>query len=127
MQTRETAIQDAQEGGKLPCATAHRLCRENSWSPSQLGEEANRLTVKITFCQLGLFGYKAFGQKGPVQRFSQVPDDVAAAITAVSADGKVPCDALWKIAEQRGLPRVAIGCAAETLDLKVSPCQLGCF
>ena len=127
MQARETAIQDAQNDSKLPCAVAHRLARENSWSPAQVGEEATRLEVKITFCQLGLFGYRAFGQKGPMQRFSRVPEEVAAAIRAVAADGKVPCDALWKIAEARGLPRVSIGCAAETLDLKVSPCQLGCF
>jgi len=127
MQSRETAIQDAQTGGKLPCAVAHRLCRENGWSPAQVGEEANRLAVKITLCQLGLFGYKAFGRKGPLQRFSKVPDEVAAAIKARATDGDVPCAALWKIAEVQGLPRVAMGGAAETLGLKVRPCQLGCF
>ena len=92
-----------------------------------MGERATELEVKISLCQLGLFGYTAFGQKGSVQPFARVPEDVAAAIGAVAVDGKVPCKELWKIGEKYGLPRVAVGCAAETLELKVSPCQLGCF
>lgn len=127
MQSIETAIASTQKEDRLPCALAHTLARQNGWSPAQVGQRATDLGVKITLCQLGLFGYKAFGQKGAVQAFATVPEEVAAAIRAVAVGGKLPCKGLWKIGERYGLPRVAVGRAAEALGLKVSPCQLGCF
>jgi len=39
----------------------------------------------------------------------------------------VPCAAAFAIAEELGLPRLAVGRAADELGLKISDCQLGCF
>ena len=87
----------------------------------------NRLGVRISRCQLGLFGYKAFGRKGLLQGFEEVPGDVAVSLKAAATDGAISCADLWRVAEEHGLPRVAVACTAETLDLQVTPCQLGCF
>ena len=123
----ESTILSALRDARLPCAFAFRIADENGWTPAQVGAEADRLDVRISRCQLGLFGYDSFHQKGFVQRFADVPGDVTVSLRAAEVDEGIACAALWKIAEEHGLPRVAIACAAETIGLRVSPCQLGCF
>ncbi len=127
MQDIEAAIGSALRDGRLPCSIAHDLAKENGWTPAQVGAEANRLEVKISLCQLGLFGFKSFKRKKLVQRFDLVPEDLAASIGAAERDGRIACAKLWRLAQEHGLPRVAAGCAAETLNFAVIPCQLGCF
>jgi len=127
MTTIESKILATLRDGRLPCAFAFRLAAENGWTPAQVGAETNRLDVRISRCQLGLFGYESFRQKGLIQQVAEVPGDMTVSLRAAAVDGAITCSALWRIAEDHGLPRMAIACAAETLELRVSPCQLGCF
>jgi hypothetical protein len=41
--------------GKLPCAMAFKIAKELKVSPRDVGQAANRLSVKISNCQLGCF------------------------------------------------------------------------
>jgi hypothetical protein len=41
--------------GKLPCAVAFQIARKLKVSPKQVGDAANRLSIKIASCQLGCF------------------------------------------------------------------------
>jgi len=123
----ERKLKDRLRDGQLPCAFAFRLAAETKTTPAEVGAEVNRLGVRISRCQLGLFGYKAFGRKGLLQGFEEVPGDVAVSLKAAATNGTISCADLWRVAEEHGLPRVAVACAAETLDLQVTPCQLGCF
>ncbi|MBU1050709.1 hypothetical protein KKG90_11875 [Candidatus Bipolaricaulota bacterium] len=123
----ESMVLTTLRDGRLPCAFAFRLAREHNWSAAQVGAEADRLGVRISRCQLGLFGYDCFRQKGLVQQLADIPGDVAISLRAAAVDETIACAALWRIAEEHGLPRIAIACAAETMGLLVSPCQLGCF
>ncbi|MCK5828146.1 hypothetical protein KAH43_06430, partial [Candidatus Bipolaricaulota bacterium] len=128
MTTIESVVLSSLRDGRLPCAFAFRLASEHDWTPAQVGEEATRLDVRISRCQLGLFGYDCFRQKGFVQQLSEVPGDVTVSLHAAASDTQqIACAALWRIAEEHGLPRIVIACAAETLSLRISPCQLGCF
>jgi len=123
----ESSVRSALRDAKLPCAFAFRIASEQGCSPMEVGTEADRLGVRISRCQLGLFGYDSFRQKGIVQRLADVPGDVQVSLKSSSHDGTIGCAALWRIAAEHGLPRPAAACAAETLDLRVTPCQLGCF
>jgi len=127
MSTIESAVLAALRDGRLPCSFAFRIASENGWAPSQVGAEVNRLDVRISRCQLGLFGYDSFHQKGFIQSLANIPGDVTVSLKAAEIDGTVSCAALWRIAEEHGLPRIAIACAVETIGLRITPCQLGCF
>jgi len=127
MTTIESTVLSALRDGRLPCAFAFRLADKHGWTAAEIGAEATRLDVRISRCQLGLFGYDRFRQKGFVQQLAEVPGDVTVSLRAAAVDTEIACAALWRIAEEHGLPRIAIACATETLGLRVSPCQLGCF
>jgi hypothetical protein len=45
----------------------------------------------------------------------------------VRVDGQLSCVEAWRWADERGLPRLLFGSVAETLDVRISDCQLGCF
>ncbi len=51
----ETKIKSSLVNGKLPCAVAFGIARELEVSLRDVGEVANRLSVKICSCQLGCF------------------------------------------------------------------------
>lgn len=114
---------------QLPCAVAHYIAAELGTTPQEVGETATRLGVRITQCQLGLFGYARKGR--PAYRILRpadpLPDSLIQALRAAAADGRLSCAQLWQIAEQFDLSRHEAGNAADTLGLKVKPCQLGCF
>lgn len=51
----ETKIKASLVNGKLPCAVAFGIAKELKVSPRDVGDAANRLSVKICNCQLGCF------------------------------------------------------------------------
>ena len=51
----EEKIKSSLVGGKLPCAVAFKIAKELKVSPREVGETANKLSVKICSCQLGCF------------------------------------------------------------------------
>ena len=51
----EKKIKSSLVEGKLPCAIAFKIAKELKVSPSNVGEAANQLSVKICNCQLGCF------------------------------------------------------------------------
>jgi hypothetical protein len=51
----ETKIKSSLVDDRLPCAVAFKIAKELKVSPRDVGEAANRLSVKISSCQLGCF------------------------------------------------------------------------
>ncbi len=51
----EMKIKSSLVNGRLPCAVAFRIAKELKVSPRDVGNAANRLSVKISSCQLGCF------------------------------------------------------------------------
>ena len=58
---------------------------------------------------------------------AQVTDELRAAVQAMVRDGKVPCAALRRLAEDSGVPYKVAGAAADMDGIKVRDCDLGCF
>jgi hypothetical protein len=123
--TKEAAVD-----GKLSCVNAHAIAAELGLPPLEIGKFVNRATdLRFYRCQLGLFGYgpKPEGKHKIVQEAPRVPVEIEKALMAHTRDDHISCRAVWDIADQFEYPRLGMANIVEALDLKVTPCQLGCF
>jgi len=118
-----------QEKNRMPCAVAHYIASFLKIAPVLVGNEATAAGIRLTGCQLGLFGY---GRKGKSShkitgRKIEIEGELIELIKNQAADGKISCADLWKIADGAGIIRCEAGNAADGLGIKISPCQLGAF
>ncbi len=130
MGTLQEEIEAGLENDQLPCPTAFEIARRLKVKPLQVGEACDDMDVRLSRCQLGLFGYgpKAEGKHKIVRAAENVPDELSAALRqAVDKDHNLSCAAAWKIASALGVERLAVSGAAESLGLRIMPCQLGAF
>jgi hypothetical protein len=125
-----TRIQASLVDGQLPCLFALAIAHELGIPPLEVGHTATTTGVRISRCQLGLFGYgpKAEGKSKIVQAMPQVPDDLAARLrAALNPAGHLTCAAAFAVAQEAQRPRLEIANAAQALDIHITKCQLGCF
>ena len=54
-------------------------------------------------------------------------EDLKAKIKAAAPQGKIPCAAAFKLAEELGITRTEMGELLNELRIKIIQCQLGCF
>jgi len=113
--------------GKLPCADAERIGVELGTTMAEVGRTLDLLEVRISRCQLGLFGYEQ-AQKGKIIRAEEkFTPEIEEAIRGRLTDGGLPCVEAWEIAAEMNVPRLKISSACEALKIRVKPCQLGAF
>lgn len=55
------------------------------------------------------------------------PEDLKVRIRAAAPEGKIPCAAAYRLAEELGLSRKELGELLNELKIKITQCQLGCF
>jgi hypothetical protein len=120
------AVREKTADGKIPCADAERIGAELGAGLDEVGRTIDLLEVRISRCQLGLFGYDTAGGR-VVRPAERVEPGLEAAIRSRLAGGRLPCAAAWGIAAEMGIPRMQVSGACEALKLKIKPCQLGAF
>jgi hypothetical protein len=116
--------------GTLSCAEAFSVADRATVPPLDVGRAADVLKIKLSHCQLGLFGYpgrgKGWDRSGA--GMGPVPDGLEAAIKRrAGREGRVTCSDLWDLAELYGTPRILVGDAADRLGIRIIECQLGAF
>jgi len=119
------AVNHVMKNGKISCAAAHKIARERKVPPADVGVTIDLLEARINRCQLGLYGY------APEKRIVKPADDVSKELEKTIKDSlindRLPCKISWEIAEKFGISRMNISAACETLNIKISACQLGSF
>ena len=117
------------EDGQMPCTVAHELAHEFGLELLAVGQAANEANVRISHCQLGLFGYgpKSEGKHKIVHAMDDVPERLAARLRAAAGEEGITCLAIWQIADELGYLYLEASSAVEAMGLRVSHCQLGCF
>ena len=117
------------QDGKLPCHQAFAVAHRLNVAPLAVGLTATEAGIRVSHCQLGLFGYgpKAEGKHKIVHAMDDVPERLAARLRAEADDRGIPCAAVWSAADELGYLRLEASSAVEAMGLKVSHCQLGCF
>lgn len=123
------ALQGRLEDGKLPCNQAHAIAQSLGIDPLTVGFAANDADIRISRCQLGLFGYgpKAEGKHKIVHAMDQVPERLAARLRAAADGDGITCSAVWQVADGLGFARIEASSAVEAMGLRITRCQLGCF
>jgi hypothetical protein len=123
------AMVERLDDGKLSCPRAFAIARKLGVDPLTVGLAANEAGIRISSCQLGLFGYgpKAEGKHKIVHAMDDVPERLAAQLRASAEADGLDCSAVWQAADELGFQRMEAASAVEAMGLKVSRCQLGCF
>lgn len=111
-------IEDNLDGeGKLSCLKAFKVARLIGKKPIEMAQITKELNIKITNCELGVFGDIEFYEKN---------DDIYEKLSHHFYDEKkIECKVLWNEAKNWTLHKV--GSTAKNSDIKVVYCQLGCF
>ncbi len=118
------ALDRHQEDGLLYCASAHRVAKELNIDPSGIGVQADLKELRISKCQMGLFGYPSGKKLDPSV---DVPDDLWNRLESEAVDGRLSCAQCWAIAKEFKCSKLMVGSACEKLELRIKPCQLGAF
>lgn len=112
--------------GRITCAAAHEIAQKQGCSPKMVGMNIDLLEKRISKCQLGLYGYGVKKGKA-VEASSTVAADLEKAIRDAMQGARITCQSAWDVADRFNLSRMAVACACEALEVKVSACQLGAF
>jgi len=120
-----SAVRERAPEGTLRCAEAFRIAEQLDATPAAVGETADTLDVRLTHCQLGLFGYGE--RKSVVEPAAEVAPQVEQAIREGLILDRLPCAAAWAIAARFQMPKLHVANAAEKLGVRVGQCQLGAF
>lgn len=112
--------------GRLTCSSAFTVAAETGASPAEVGQTADLLELKITKCQLGLFGYVS-ERRNIVDPSEAVSEELERALREAVAKGRLSCEKAWEIAGRFGLSKMDVTSACERLDIRLGPCQLGAF
>ncbi len=118
-------LRNAAVEGNLSCRRIFEIAEEKQVAPGTISKTLNRLNLRIVECQLGLFGYKP--AKKLLRPDMEVPAELERALRGRAPENRIPCAALWEIADQFALSRLDAGSACEVLGLKIVGCQLGAF
>lgn len=121
----DESIRKQAQKGELSCAGAMRIAAQFEEPIWELGQRLDAMKIRLINCQLGLYGYKP--EKKIVQPAEEVSADLEEEIRQALEEKYLPCIAAWAIAKRRGIPKMAVSSACETLKIKIKPCQLGAF
>jgi len=121
----EKALKEKAEQGRLACAQAFAIAARFGVPPSAVGLAADFAGVRLSKCQLGLFGHAP--ENRIVKPAADVTDELKAAIQAALVENKLPCAKAWEIAKSFKLAKMDVSAACEAMGLKIKPCQLGAF
>lgn len=118
-------IIDNVKDGELACAVAFKIAAELEVSPAEIGKTVDLLDLKLSKCQLGLYGYKPHKKKVRAQKSEN--QQMETSIRDALVDGKLACRDAWAISSRYNVPKMVVSSACEFLGIKIKPCQLGAF
>jgi len=124
------AISPRLEDGLLPCSVALAVAEEIACPPIMVGQTADVLAIRLTSCQLGLFGYPGHTKGWEAAGIAELP--VPAGLEQALGEGRkergdIGCLELWRLAERFSVSRIHVGYLADRLGIRIRRCQLGAF
>jgi len=121
----EAALKQLASNGEIPCAVAFKIADDLNIEAGDVGITADLLEMRLTKCQLGLFGYQPV--KRIVKPTREVSKDLEEGIRKGLEDGKLSCVTAWRIAKDLGIRKMEVSSACEALEIRLCSCQIGAF
>jgi len=121
----EAALKQLTSNGEIPCAVVFKIAADLNMEPGDVGITADLLEMRLTKCQIGLFGYQP--AKRIVKPAREVSKDLEEGIRGGLENGKLPCVTAWRIAKDLGIRKMEVSSACEALEIKICSCQIGAF
>ena len=114
---KELILTNLDGEGKLSCLKAFKVARLIGRNPKEMSAITKSLGIKITNCELGVFGKLKF--KDPnIEVYNRLKQNYMGHKT-------LECKVLWDEAQKSTLKTV--GSTVKNSDIEVTHCQLGCF
>ncbi len=114
---KELILMNLDNDGTLSCLKAFKVSRLIGVKPIQMSEVCESINIKISNCELGVFGKIKF-QDAETTIYNKIKQNF-------TQNRDITCKTLWYIAQQSSLRRV--GNTVKNSDTEVTYCQLGCF
>ncbi len=102
---------------ELSCLKAFKVARLIGVKPIEMAEACESINIKITNCELGVFGKLDF-HDASLQTYHNLTQNY-------TQDKKMECRIIWDEAQKSTLKNV--GSTVKHSDIEVTNCQLGCF
>ena len=121
----KTLVLEHSENKKLTCAIADKIAKESNISAGDIGRHADLLDIRLSKCQMGLFGYSQ-GSK-IVKPSESINPELEKAIKEKVVNDRLSCREAWDIASDMKISKLAVSNTCEALEIKINKCQLGAF
>ncbi len=114
---KDLILTNLDEDGKLSCLKAFKVARLIGKKPKDMSAITKSLGIKITNCELGVFGKIKF-QDSNIEVYNKLKQNYL-------GNKQLKCKVLWEEAQNSTLRTV--GSTVKNSDIEVTHCQLGCF
>ncbi len=114
---KELIFTNLDEDGKLSCIKAFKVARLIGRKPKEMADITKSLGIKITNCELGVFGKLRF-QDANLAVYNRLKQNY-------NGHKSLECKILFEEAQKSSLK--VVGSTVKNSDIEVTHCQLGCF
>jgi len=114
---KELIMTNLDQDGKMSCLKAFKVARLIGREPKEMSAITKSLGLKITNCELGVFGKIKF-QDPNMAVYNKLEENY-------NGKKRLGCEILWEEAKKTSLRTV--GSTVKGTDIDVVHCQLGCF
>ncbi len=121
----EEKVRGSLTKGYLPCAIAFKIASEYGVPVVAVGQVTDSIGHRITGCQIGCFKV----EKTPRDNVQseRIDDKILEEVEALDGRDELTCAAIFELAKRYQLKPLAVANAANSNQLKIRNCQLGCF
>ncbi len=110
---------------KISCPIIHSIAKKLSISPEKAGVQADLLELRLSYCQLGLFGWEPLDKL--IDKNIKIPDALEKELQETVKDNRITCAVCWEIAKKLKMKKLDVASACEKKGFKIKKCQLGAF
>ena len=122
------AVKSRVQNERISCRAAHEAAAEIGVGPDIIGRTLDLLEIRITGCQLGLFGHKGGGEHGKAElKMPENAAEISRLIRQKAGNNGISCLELWLIADENGCTKPEAAAVCDDCNVNISGCQLGAF